>query len=70
MDTVSNKPKGFMTLKEFAKRSERDFRTITRWLADGKIVGVYDAYANKWLVSEAEFERVHTYGVQDGRRKA
>ncbi len=69
MDMVSSKPNGYMTLKEFARRSGRDFRTVTRWLAEGKIAGVYDQHANKWLISDAEFERVQTHGVQDGRRK-
>ena len=69
MTLLSTKPDGYMTLKEFAQASGRDFRTINRWLAEGKIVGVFDSHAKKWLISKSEFERIQKYGIADGRRK-
>jgi len=66
---VTTKPEGYLTLDEFSKRSGYTYRSLLRWLANGKLTGEYDDYAKRWLISQAEFERVQTYGVADGRRK-
>ena len=66
---LDTKPQGYLTLAELAQRSGVTFRTVQNWLASGKVIGVYDQHAKRWLVSEAEFERVQTQGVTDGRRK-
>lgn len=66
---LDTKPQGYLTLAELAQRSGVTFRTVQNWLAGGKVIGVYDQHAKRWLVSEAEFERVQTQGVSDGRRK-
>lgn len=66
---VITRPVGYITLYEFAERSGYAYRTLLRWLDNGKLMGTYDQFAQRWLISEAEFERVQTQGVADGRRK-
>jgi len=69
VNILDTKPQGYITLAELAQRSSVTFRTIQNWLASGKVVAVYDEFSKRWLISEAEFERVQTQGVADGRRK-